>query len=149
LGTGGAIRYALRQAKSEHVLIINGDTLFHVPLCQMMSFHLEQQSDLTLALKPMTNFDRYGNVLLSNTRVTGFEEKKHQAKGNINGGMYCIRKEIFERFDFPKKFSFESDFLESYVSKIRVYGFTVEGYFIDIGIPEDFERAQLELGGSS
>jgi D-glycero-alpha-D-manno-heptose 1-phosphate guanylyltransferase len=148
LGTGGAINYALSEAQSEHVLVVNGDTLFYVSLPQMMSFHLDQQSDLTLALKPMTNFVRYGNVILSDSRVIGFEEKKHQENGNINGGVYFLKKDIFERFDLEKKFSFETDFMEAYVSQIKVYGFTSDGYFIDIGIPEDFERAQHELGTS-
>jgi len=145
LGTGGAIRCALSQAQSKYVLVVNGDTLFHVPLHQMIYFHFEQQSELTLALKPMTNFDRYGNVILSNTRVISFEEKKHQLQGKINGGIYFLGKEIFENFSLPEKFSFETDFLEYYVNKIRINGFISDGYFIDIGVPEDYEKAQLAL----
>lgn len=145
LGTGGAIRYALSQTRLENVVIINGDTFFAVPLHQMMSFHLEHQSDLTLALKPMTNFERYGNVISYQTRVLEFEEKKRQISGKINGGIYCIRKEILEGFSLQKKFSFETEFIEPYVNKILVHGFTSDGYFIDIGIPEDYQRAQSEL----
>jgi len=145
LGTGGAIRYALSQTRLENVVIINGDTFFAVPLHQMMSFHLEHQSDLTLALKPMTNFDRYGNVILSKTRVIGFEEKKPQSRGQINGGIYCLNKQIFEELSFPKSFSFETTFIEPYVNKVRVHGFTSNEYFIDIGIPEDYQKAQSEL----
>ncbi|MDJ0798473.1 MAG: nucleotidyltransferase family protein [Calothrix sp. MO_167.B12] len=145
LGTGGAIKHALSQASLENVWIVNGDTLFDVPLYQMMLFHLEQQSDLTLALKPMVDFDRYGNVILATTKVIGFEEKKHQVSGQINGGIYCLRREIIEELELPSKFSFETEFIEAYLSRIQVHGFTSNGYFIDIGIPEDYRRAQVEL----
>jgi len=145
LGTGGALKYALTQSRLENVLVVNGDTLFYVPLHLMNSFHLEHQSDLTLALKPMSNFDRYGNVILSETRVIAFEEKKHQANGKINGGIYLLRKEILDSLSLPAKFSFETDFLEKYIDKLQVHGFTSDKYFIDIGIPEDYQKAQSDL----
>lgn len=145
LGTGGAIRYALQQVESEYVLVMNGDTLFQVPFCEMIRFHQSHQADLTLALKPMVDFARYGNVVLSNTQIVGFEEKQYCVQGNINGGIYLMKKEIFEAFSLPPQFSFETDFMKEYVNQLHVYGFVCDGYFIDIGIPEDYRKAQQEL----
>lgn len=145
LGTGGAVRLALGQASSENVWIVNGDTFFDIPLNKMFQFHLEKRSDLTLGLKPMLDFDRYGNVALFETKVIGFEEKKYQACGQINGGVYCLRRETFEKLELPTRFSFEKEFIEAYLNIIEVNGFISDGYFIDIGVPEDYERARTEL----
>ncbi|MGG6270701.1 nucleotidyltransferase family protein [Leptolyngbya sp. AN03gr2] len=146
LGTGGAIRQALQHTQADPVLVVNGDTLFEIPLNRMLSFHLDHQADLTLALKPMLNFDRYGNVVLSNTQIVRFEEKQHCIQGNINGGVYLINRTLFERFNLPSKFSFETDFLQRYLDQIRVHGFSCSEYFVDIGIPEDYQKAQREIG---
>lgn len=145
LGTGGAIQFAMGKTEAEDIVIVNGDTLFRVPLQEMMSFHLEQCSDLTIALKPMINFDRYGSVLLNDKQIVGFEEKKYQTQGMINGGTYIIRRSLMEGFDLPLNFSFETDFLEKMIGLIRIVGFVSNSYFIDIGIPQDYERAQLEF----
>jgi D-glycero-alpha-D-manno-heptose 1-phosphate guanylyltransferase len=104
-----------------------------------------RQADLTLALKPMSNFDRYGNVILSGTRITEFAEKQYCAQGNINGGIYLLNRSRFNQFDLPTKFSFETDFLQKYLNQIQVHGFVSDSYFIDIGIPEDYQKAQREL----
>jgi D-glycero-alpha-D-manno-heptose 1-phosphate guanylyltransferase len=59
----------------------------------------------------------------------------------INGGVYVIRREALLQLDLPDKFSFE----EMYLAKHPIAGMVQDAYFIDIGIPEDFARAQLEL----
>ena len=73
--------------------------------------------------------------------------KKHfMSSGFINGGMYALNVHRFlEEEKLPAKFSFEKDYLEAYYEKRRMFGIEQEGYFIDIGIPEDYERAQAEL----
>ena len=144
LGTGGAISLAGKLAESNTVLIANGDTLFHVDVAEMAAFHEKNNAVCTLALKPMTNFERYGVVEINETgAVTSFKEKQHYTRGNINGGVYLLDIREFQKENFPGKFSFEKDFLEK--KKAGLYGITQNGYFIDIGIPEDFERAQVEL----
>ncbi len=63
----------------------------------------------------------------------------------INGGIYLLNREQ-ENFDsFPKKFSMEKDFFEQEVAAGSLGGFVSDSYFIDIGIPEDYYRAQTEL----
>jgi D-glycero-alpha-D-manno-heptose 1-phosphate guanylyltransferase len=155
LGTGGAVRQALHQVESEQVLLINGDTLFQVPLGSMLSFHQAQQADLTLALKPMQHGDRYGNVLLQGTRVRQFEEKQYRVESLINGGVYLLRSDLLNALDLSglsanvsanAPFSLETDVIEPALDALNVQGFVVDQYFIDIGIPADFERAQVELG---
>jgi D-glycero-alpha-D-manno-heptose 1-phosphate guanylyltransferase len=145
LGTGGAIQLACELATGETVIATNGDTLFTVQLNQLLQFHQTHQSNCTLALKPMHHFDRYGVVELdTNGAISSFKEKQFYAQGLINGGFYVIEKAALKAAALPEKFSFEKDFLEKLYQQ-KIYGMPQDGYFIDIGIPEDFERAQIEL----
>jgi D-glycero-alpha-D-manno-heptose 1-phosphate guanylyltransferase len=146
LGTGGAIQLALNEVQTEQALIVNGDTLFNISLSALIDLHNQKKSLITVALKPLTDFDRYNNVLLDDDqKVIGFESKKYQHKGYINGGIYCVDKKILSSFSLPSKFSFEDDFLKVYTDKISMYGFISDEYFIDIGIPQDYEKSQQEL----
>ncbi len=159
LGTGGAIRNALAHTRSREVLVVNGDTLFEVDIEAMVNSHRQQQADLTLALKPMKDFSRYGTVRLQGgsgqerqrDRIIGFEEKQYQEEGLINGGVYLLNQTLFDGLPapLPAQFSFETDFLEVYLQQLNVCGFTAPGYFIDIGVPSDYSRAQQELTKTS
>jgi D-glycero-alpha-D-manno-heptose 1-phosphate guanylyltransferase len=145
LGTGGGIRRALNKVTGPQTLILNGDTFFDIDYSKLFDIHLDQKVDLTIALKPMWDFDRYGNVLTINSRVVGFEEKKEMKFGNINGGVYLINTNVFADLDLGAKFSFEKDFLEKYVERLNFYAYISDSYFIDIGVPEDYYKAQIEL----
>src|SRR4030095_14159596 len=94
----------------------------------------------------MRESDRYGVVRADDSgRIKSFEEKRFYEEGNINGGIYLLKKELFSGLHFPEKFSFEKDLMEEYCSTHNFYGFVFDDYFIDIGIPEDYERAKKEL----
>lgn len=143
LGTGGAIRQAVLGLADEQVLIINGDTFFPVDLNDLSQKHLHNAStDLTIALKPLTNFNRYGVVHVDEeNNITAFSEKEHRAEGTINGGIYALRTACLKEFIFPPKFSFEKDFMETHVNVLFFKGYAYQDYFIDIGIPEDYAIA--------
>ncbi|MGZ8551338.1 MAG: nucleotidyltransferase family protein, partial [Chitinophagaceae bacterium] len=146
LGTGGAIQLACRLATEHNVLVANGDTLFKINGKELFSFHIDHEADCTLALKPMQQFDRYGVVeLAEKATVKNFKEKQFYESGLINGGMYVLNVKNFLAKSFPAKFSFEKDYLEQYYQQGKIYGLIQDNYFIDIGIPEDYERVQEEL----
>jgi len=145
LGTGGGIKLALNKSIKKEVFILNGDTLFDIDLRKMKT-HLTAETKAVLALKPMKNFDRYGRVQMDeNNNILSFEEKKPCDAGLINGGIYLLNKSLENFKSFPAKFSIEKDFLEKEVQAKTLKGFESDGYFIDIGIPEDYHRAQKEL----
>lgn len=147
LGTGGAVKLACSLTTQQNVLVLNGDTLFKLDAEKLSSFHTACSADATLSLKPMQDFDRYGVVELNNDHsIVSFKEKQQYRSGLINGGVYALNVTGFLQEDLPQKFSFEKDYLEQYFKKRKMYGVIQDEYFIDIGIPEDFERAQLELG---
>ncbi|MFT3946728.1 MAG: nucleotidyltransferase family protein [Agriterribacter sp.] len=146
LGTGGAVRLACNVSFGENVLVTNGDTLFKADIQQVAAFHKSKFAECTLSLKPMENFDRYGAVELdAEDRVKDFKEKQYFAEGLINGGVYLLNVNVFQKKPFSEKFSFEKDYLEKYYPEGNIYGIAQDAYFIDIGIPEDYERAQYEL----
>ena len=146
LGTGGAIKKALNLAKAKDIFTINGDTFFDINLKEMYQFHKKNSSKLTLAIKEMEKFDRYGSLVLAKDKIIKFEEKKYNEKGYINGGIYLINKEILNKEE-KESFSFEKEILENEISKIEKYGYIAEGYFIDIGIPEDYYKFYLKIKG--
>ncbi len=146
LGTGGAIQLACSKATEKNVVIANGDTLFNADLHPAAAFHLHNMAECTILLKPMSRFDRYGVVELDkDSLVKDFKEKQYYDQGNINGGLYILDVPKFLEEEFPSKFSFEKDYLEKYFNQRRIYGQVQDEYFIDIGIPEDYKRAQKEL----
>lgn len=146
LGTGGAISYAMWRATENDIAVVNGDTLFDVDLTRLFSFHKDKEAETTLALKGMQNFDRYGVVTTDHTNcITRFEEKKYYRDGWINGGVYIISKSLLESREMPQIYSFEKDYLEAFVSEGKFYGHKCADYFIDIGIPEDYSKAQEDF----
>jgi D-glycero-alpha-D-manno-heptose 1-phosphate guanylyltransferase len=146
LGTGGAIQFALKKSIAADVLILNGDTLFEISNKSLFEKHISSNAACTIVLKPMKDFDRYGCVTVNETgRVIAFQEKKLMKEGLINGGIYLINKKTFSGIHFPEKFSFENEFLESYIEKIMIMAVVEDTYFIDIGIPADFKKANEEL----
>ena len=149
LGTGGGIRLALSFCHSDHVFVVNGDTFYPVDLS---AFSFAQP--ITLALKPMKDFDRYGTVVIDESpyanpthdyKVVQFREKQHCEEGLINGGVYAVDRSGLDLSGLPERFSFEKEVLEPGAAIGEIGGVVCDDYFIDIGVPEDYERAQWAL----
>ncbi|EAJ0637124.1 D-glycero-D-manno-heptose 1-phosphate guanosyltransferase [Campylobacter jejuni] len=133
LGTGGAIKEALKFIKNE-AYVLNGDTIFDIDLKKLIL----NNSKICLALKQMNDFDRYGTVELdSKNYIKLFKEKEFKKQGLINGGIYLLNKDIFNDFTLQEKFSFE-EFLQENYEKLKAKAYIFDGYFIDIGVPEDY-----------
>lgn len=150
LGTGGAMLFA---AKSLHpcqdFLFINGDTFFEVRLADLADFHRAKEADLTLSLFRVDQNDRYGSVELNaEGRINAFHAKGEGDGRLINGGVYLIKRALLDRpgMDVSEPVSLESGLFEKWIDKgYRLYGREMVGKFIDIGIPEDYQRAQTLL----
>ncbi len=148
LGTGGAIVNSLQFIdKNKPVVVVNGDTFLQINYQNLLKFFAEKKSRLTLVLRKMDDCSRYGRVVIDeNSLIQNFEEKSSEQKsGFINGGIYVLDPKIFSEFAISESFSFESDFLMKNLKSLEPQGFTVNEYFIDIGIPDDYARAKKEL----
>ena len=145
LGTGGGIKQAFGLIDGP-AYVLNGDTFFGVNLHTLSDYYFDSNSDMVLALKHLQNFDRYGTVQLdAQNRITKFDEKKLVAEGYINGGIYFFDKTLLSRVETGNKFSFEKEILEKYTGELKFGGKVFNGYFIDIGIPEDYNKAQHDF----
>ncbi|MDW7973007.1 MAG: nucleotidyltransferase family protein [Thermodesulfovibrio sp.] len=145
LGTGGAILKA-RDLLGEAFFVLNGDTLFMIDLRELYEFYARKCADVVIALRKMEDCSRYGSVVIDQDgRIKGFIEKGKMGECLINGGVYVVSKGILDKVNFPVPFSWERDFLERYYEDFNIYGLLCEGYFIDIGTPEDYGRANDEL----
>jgi D-glycero-alpha-D-manno-heptose 1-phosphate guanylyltransferase len=147
LGTGGGILNAMHQVEDSMAFVLNGDSMFRVDLHAMQTLHESTDAGVTLALRWLEETQRFGSVLLDHTRrITGFREKgADSGEGYINGGIYLINKDFFSAYEFPSKFSIEKDCFEKFYSDSRMFGYPSRGYFLDIGIPEDYMKAQDEF----
>ncbi|EHD2818451.1 NTP transferase domain-containing protein [Campylobacter jejuni] len=144
LGTGGAIKEALKFIKNE-AYVLNGDTIFDIDLKKLIL----NNSKICLALKQMNDFDRYGTVELdSKNYIKLFKEKEFKKQGLINGGIYFLNKDIFNDFTLQEKFSFE-EFLQENYEKLKAKAHIFDNYFIDIGVPGDYRRFMNDIFTSS
>ncbi|HOZ79093.1 MAG TPA: nucleotidyltransferase family protein [Ferruginibacter sp.] len=143
LGTGGAIKKALSLVQTDFAVVLNGDTMFNVHIGELVNTHQQKKASCTIALKEMKQFTRYGSVETdTDDRITAFNEKTYCEKGLINGGVYVINKNSLQDKELPESFSFERDYLEKFLASEKIFGVQNEYYFIDIGVPEDYQKFQ-------
>ena len=146
LFTGGAIRQAAEKIQSEDFVVLNGDTLFDIDFQQLYDFHTLHDAHLSIALRRVEDTGRYGAVTCENDRIVAFHEKtESQGAGDINGGIYAINRAWLLNQDLPTKFSFEKELMQPLAGDPHFYGLSFNDYFIDIGVPEDYFRAQQEF----
>ena len=138
LGTGGAIRLALQSANGNAVLVLNGDTFMQVDFAELDRAHESEGRPLTMVVTYLENASRYGGVVVNQSRVTGFTEKGRAGTGWINAGTYVLDRDFPWPGHLPECFSFEFDVLVPFVARLHPAAFICRGYFLDIGIPEDF-----------
>lgn len=147
LGTGGAIQRAFQHINGYRAAVFNGDTMFRIDKEKLMYFHLSKSAGFSIVLREVENVERYGAVEInSESKIVNFSEKGNKiGTGKINGGVYIIEKRFFELMDFPEKFSIEKDGFEKLYKSYPFYGVLCKRYFIDIGVPDDYKRAQDEF----
>lgn len=144
LGTGGAMRAALQHARTHQVFVFNGDTFLDLEIAEIAAFWKQNDTPIIVA-REVSDAARYGRINVVADQVTGFQEKGVSGCGLINAGCYLIPRNLLDSMDIGESFSFETDFLVEAVKHKRFCVFVTHGFFIDIGIPVDYTRAQTEL----
>lgn len=153
LGTGGAVKKAARLIRGKTVFVVNGDTFVNVDLKTMARFHRNRRALATLAVVKVPDHGRYGSLYLNtNGRVTAFLEKverdprsKEVRMQPINAGVYVLEKRLLNNIGARRPMSLEKNVFPELIATKKVYGLLKNAYFIDIGVPEDLRRAQIEL----
>jgi D-glycero-alpha-D-manno-heptose 1-phosphate guanylyltransferase len=145
LGTGGATRFAMRESGLDESAVVNGDTFIEADLTVMLQ-PLRDGESMRMALVHVADRARYGGVELVGESVARFVEKGHRGPGLINAGLYVVHRSAFDPFDGDAPFSLETDVMPRLVGAGRLYGAPLDGDFIDIGVPEDYERFCTQHG---
>ncbi len=153
-GTAGAVRLAARLVKAQRYIVLNGDSFLEVDLGEMLKFHHSENALATLALARVPDAGRYGGVRLRRDgRISAFTEKGETKPASsrsksqlINGGVYVLQRRFIESIPSGKPVSLEKESFPRMVGG-KLYGFVTRGFFIDIGVPLDYTRAQTEFVG--
>lgn len=144
LGTGGATQNALSHCEEDHVFIFNGDTFLDLEVSQVEEKWLSHHRPI-MVVRHVPETSRYGRVKVDGERVILFSEKGESGPGLINAGCYLFPKKLLDNHARGESFSLENEYLATAVQACRFDVFETEGHFLDIGIPADYERAQIEL----
>jgi D-glycero-alpha-D-manno-heptose 1-phosphate guanylyltransferase len=145
LGTGGAIAAALRHVTRDHVFVFNGDTYLDLDLGAVAAMWPGDHTPIVVA-RSVPDAERFGALKLANGRIWHFLGSGQKGAGAVNAGCYLIPSDIFAEARLPDTFSFEQDFLGRR-PPMSLRAFLSNGQFIDIGVPEDYQRAQSDLAG--
>jgi len=139
LGTGGAIREAMSKYEDKTYLVLNGDSFYNVNFKSFCHFHRVKSGQASMAIASVEDASRYGNVVMNELgEVISFGEKQNQANGNINAGIYILNRSVLASIP-PGTISFEKEILPELIHK-GLFGSMQQGFFIDIGVPEDYKK---------
>ena len=134
------------------MFVMNGDTYIDLDFSQMLAFHRQTGALATMAVARVPDADRYGSLEVDQSgRVLAFCEKAKVKTGTrageklINGGVYLLRRECLDKIPTDCTVSLEREVLPELVSSSRVFAFVTDGYFLDIGTEDDYNRAQTEF----
>lgn len=146
LGTAGAIKNAGKLVTDEWFYVLNADTFYQIDYSRLSKLKTEKDLDFGLVLREVPDVSRYGKAQLQDGMLVGFNEKTSDpVPGTINGGIYLMSRELL--CEIPDgKVSLENEMIPKWMAEgRRLGGFVNDGYFIDIGIPEDYFRFQEDV----
>lgn len=149
LGTGGAVRKAAAMSQGEGIHVLNGDTFLRYSPVDLEQTTRELTATTGIALARVDDIRRYGAVEFEQGRVTAFREKGQSGAGFINAGCYFLSGTVLDALPASECFSLEESVLVPLASQGGIAAFDRTEGFIDIGVPEDYLRAQALFGNGS
>lgn len=146
LGTAGAIKNAGRFVTEDSFFVLNADTFYRIDYGRLVTIQEENGLDMALVLREVPDVSRYGAAVLDGVMLTGFNEKAKEAgPGTINGGVYLMSRKLLDEIP-AGKVSLENEMIPGWMKEgRRLGGFVNDGYFIDIGVPDDYFRFQEDV----
>ena len=143
-GTGGALWHA-RDLLDHVFFMLNGDLWFDINFLELGCRIADTASTLgVVALRPLADATRFGAVDLAGDRIVGFSERPAQpGPGLVSGGVYALRNAVIDHLG--PCCSLERDIFPRLAEAGCLLGTQYDGYFIDIGVPDDLTRARREI----
>lgn len=143
LGTAGALAL-LPEEPGETILVMNGDLLTTVALTELRRFHLYERNMLTVAVKEEVFKVPYGIVELDGARIKALREKP-QMPMFVNAGIYLVEPLVLGRIPRDRAWNMTDVIEDLLQARLRVGGFPIHEYWIDIGAPEQLARANEDF----
>ena len=143
LGTAGALQL-IDEVPKLPFLVINGDVLTKVALEELTEFHERERNLVTMALNERQFEVPYGVVELDLTRVTGLQEKPSMPI-LINAGVYVVEPIVLSRIPRDTHWDMTDVVDDLLAAQMRVGGFPIHEYWIDIGEPDQLKKAEGEF----
>lgn len=142
LGTIGPL--TLIDDLPEHFLLMNGDLLTNLDFSQLIDYHMEANSMVTVGTYcRKVNID-FGVMKLDGSRITGFSEKPRYSY-NVSMGIYVFNRDVLDYVPKDRPFGFDQLMLKLIDEHKQISAYPFDGYWLDIGRPEDFEKANQDI----
>lgn len=140
LGTIGSVKF-VDTFCNDTVLVMNSDLFTNIDYVDFYLHFKENDADMSIAAVPYSISVPYGIFELDGRNIHGVKEKPTY-NYYINAGIYLIKKHLLDLIP-DDTFYNATDFMERLIrEKKKVIRFPITGYWIDIGKPEDYKRAQ-------
>ncbi|MGL5433939.1 MAG: nucleotidyltransferase family protein [Lachnospiraceae bacterium] len=139
LGTAGAIKNAGSFITDDMFFVLNADTFYQIDYSRLIQLMKDRELEMALVVREVPDVSRYGQAVISDDRLTAFNEKTTEQKpGTINGGIYLMNRTLLEEIP-AGKVSLENEMIPQWLSQgCALGGMVNDGYFIDIGVPEAY-----------
>ena len=144
LGTAGALAFGASGVASYPLLALNGDSFFHFDLERLLLDHAQSGASATIAAARVPDAARFGTLDLDAAgTVRAFLEKTGSSEpGVINAGVYLLEESVLTSVPGGRACSIENEIFPKLVESGSLRASVSDGFFIDIGVPDDFARAQ-------
>ena len=141
LGTGGALRYALRALRGDALLVVNGDTYCDIPVAAMVAAHRRHLAGVTVLASHVGDRTRYGAVDVgADGGVLCFGEKSARGPGLASCGAYIVSREVLEALPDSRRVDLESEVLAG-AAPGTLAAVVTDGPFVDVATPASAVRA--------
>jgi NDP-sugar pyrophosphorylase family protein len=145
LGTVGGLGL-IKEQLDETFLLVNGDTLTTLNFSDLIDYHKRNEATATIALKQrQVNID-FGVVEIdqSNSQVKNYTEKPILER-LVSTGVSALQPDVLE-FIKPNEYLDFPNLIQNLIANgKKVKGYIFDGYWLDIGRPDDYERANMEF----
>lgn len=143
LGTGGAVKLAQDKITADNFLLLNGDCYCDYDGAALLEFHRQKNAEVTILGVEVDDRTRFGSLRIGEGDVVEAFEEKGAAlgRGTINAGVYALKKELLETIPAGEVYSLERQVFPPLCGN-GLYAYRTSGEFIDIGLPEEWQRAQ-------
>jgi len=144
LGTAAPIK--LIKDLDDNFLVMNGDILTDFDFIKFLKFHKTNNSLCTIAM-----FSKPVKVDLGVLKVDGENNlldyiEKPTLNYQVSMGIYAFNKMVLDYIPKDKYFDFPDLIKILLANNESVIGYPYDGYWLDIGRPEDYDKAIKEFG---